>query len=34
LEELAFSPDDEWLAASYSNGHIKIWKVDRLIHQD
>jgi len=34
LQKLAFSPDGMWLAAGFTTGKVKIWRVDHLIHQD
>ena len=34
LQKLAFSPDGQWLAAGFTTGKVKIWRVDHLIHQD
>lgn len=31
LMQLAFSPDDSWLSAGFSNGHIKVWEISQLI---
>jgi hypothetical protein len=34
LQKLAFSPDGQWLAAGFTTGKVRIWRVDHLMHQD
>jgi hypothetical protein len=31
LMQVAFSPDDQWLAAGFSNGRVKVWQITQLI---
>ena len=34
LQRLAFSPDNQWIAAGFTTGKVRAWQVDNIISQD